>query len=62
MARTRRRLLRQLAILDAAMKIALFPEIHDLAHNPTFHAAAIIIMRIMPTILTVKELPLLLRE
>jgi hypothetical protein len=45
MARTRRRLLKPPAILDAAMKIAFSPEIQDLAHNPTFHAAAIIIMQ-----------------
>jgi hypothetical protein len=36
MARTRRRLLKQLAILNASMKIAFLPESLDLAHHPTF--------------------------
>jgi hypothetical protein len=36
MARTRRRLLKQLAILNASMKIAFLPKIHDLVYNQIF--------------------------
>jgi hypothetical protein len=36
MAKTRRGLLKQFAILDASMKIAFFPEILDLVHHPIY--------------------------
>jgi hypothetical protein len=36
MAKTRRKRLKQFAILNASKKITFFPEIHSLSQNPTF--------------------------
>jgi hypothetical protein len=40
MAKTRRKRLKQFAILNAPKKIAFSPEIHNLAQNPTFTSAS----------------------
>jgi len=42
MAKTRRRLLKQFAILNASAKIAFSPEIHDLAQNRLFTGASML--------------------